>query len=122
MLGRLDYALMLDRGNNDLSRHCFHCTSNAQNGQIVGLRAAAGENQAVGLGASQVRAEDRGDSFPRVLQHPMGTLARLMLAGRIGITLGITTHHGLDNLRPGGSSGIVIEINGFHLSILGNFG
>jgi hypothetical protein len=45
----------------------------------------------------------------------MCTLTGLVLAGRIGIALGITSHHGLDDLGPGGGSGIMIKIYRFHL-------
>ena len=106
---------MLDRGNYDLSRPGSACSGNAQDCKIVGLGPAGGENQAVGLGAGKICAQDGGNFFPGVLQCPMRTLARPMLAGRIGVALGITPHHGLNDLGPSGSGGIMIKIYWIHL-------
>jgi hypothetical protein len=75
------------------------------------------------LWAGKIRTKDEGDALAGILQYPMCTLTELMLAGRVGITLGITPRHGLDDLGPGGSGGVMIQINCVHyLSILGSFG
>ena len=46
-------------------------------------------------------------------------LARLMLAGRVGVARRIAPGDGLDDFRPGGRGGVVVEVDRGHVPIIG---
>ena len=92
--------------------------SHPQDGQVVGLGSAAGKDEPVAAGSGQIGVENRRDPLPGVFQHAAGLLAGLMLAGRIGIILGVTPPHGLHHFRPGRRCRIMVKIDGLHEQIV----
>ena len=92
---------------------------NPENREIIRLGSAAGEDQPIGLEAIQVGPQDFGHPLPGVFQNAAGLLARLMLAGRIGISGRVAAGHGLDDLGPGRSCRVVVQINVIHPAIMG---
>ena len=58
-------------------------TADPENGGVIRLRPAAGEDDLFGL-----RAEHRGDGAARVVEHPPGVLAKLVNARRVAEHLG----------------------------------
>ena len=56
-----------------------------EEGEIVGLGAAAGENQAVGGAIGQISAEQASDFFAGIFQNAAGAATGGMLASRIGV-------------------------------------
>ena len=92
---------------------------NPENGEVIRLGPSAGEDQPIGLEAVQVGPEDFGHPLPGVFQNAACLLARLMLACRVGISGRVAAGHGLDDLGPGGSGRIVVEINVVHQAIMG---
>ena len=82
----------------------------AENRQIIGLGAAAGEDDLGGLAWIS-----DGDLPPRRFQPLLGGLAEMVDAGRVTIHLTETRHHGLQNLGSDGSGGVVVEVEVLHL-------
>ena len=79
--------------------------------QVVGLGAAAGEDDAVGVAARHVRADQFADPLAGVFQHAPRPPAELVLAGRIQVRLGVAGAHRLDHLRQQRRGGVVVEID-----------
>ena len=95
---------MLARGGRG-ARH-------AENGEVVGLRAAAGEDD-----LRRRRVDERGHLAARGFQPLLRRLSEMVDAGRVTIHLSEARHHRLENLRRDGSGGVVIEVEMLHLDL-----
>ena len=111
--GGFQYGSMFDRRNNETAGRL-----EAEEGQVVRLGSAAGEDEPVRLVAVQVGPQDFGHALAGLFQHAARPLSRLMLAGRVRMAVRVAAGHGLDDLGPSGRSGIVVEINGVHQAIM----
>ena len=117
-LGRLDHAGVFDRGDDDVCGRSFLGLGDPQDGEVVGLGAAAGEDEPVRLEVAEVGAENFGDLFAGVFKAAAGVLARLVLTGRVGVALGEAAGNGVSDLRAGRRGGAVVEVDRFHFQII----
>ncbi len=84
----------------------------AQEGQVVGFRAAAQEDHFRG-----VRMDQRGYLPPGGFQLLLGGLAEMVDAGSVTIHLTETLDRRLQNFRSDGGSGVVVEIEMLHVDL-----
>ena len=98
---------MLDVGGDDVA------VGDAENGEVVGFRAAAGEDNFLGRAI-----EESGGLAARAFQGLFGVLAGLMDTGGIPESLTECGEHGVNHRGGDWRRGIVIEIIALHLSIL----
>ena len=119
-LGRLDHAGVFDRGDDDLSgldavRRTWAIPRTAR---LLASVPLAGENQPVRLEVAEVGAENFGDLLAGIFQAAAGTLPRLVLAGRVGVTLGEASGNGVGDLRAGRRRRAVVEVDRLHFQII----
>ena len=82
----------------------------AQHRHVIGLGAAAGEDDLGRRGVDQRRQLPPGG-----LQPLLGGLPEMVDAGSVTIHLTETRHHGVQDLGRDGSGGVVVEIEMLHL-------
>src|SRR4051812_13200092 len=62
--------------------------------KIVRFAATAGEDESIGIAARELRAEQFGNLFPRILESPICASTFGMLARRVGVLLRFRRRHG----------------------------
>src|SRR4051812_1620497 len=101
---------MLDGAGDDMLARGVGCARQTEYGKIVGLGAAASEDD---FGRGSV---DEGSHLAaRGFQPLLRTLSEMVNAGRVTIHLSETRHHRLENFRSDGCGNVVIEVEMLHL-------
>jgi hypothetical protein len=85
----------------------------AENGGIIGFRAAAGEHNFGGTSA-----EERGYGFASLLDGVAGSLAKLVHGTWIAEFSPEVREHGLEHLRMHRRGGVMVEIDALHMFAL----
>jgi len=114
MRGHLDDGGMLNRGNDEMISLVAMGQAIALEGEVVGLGAAAGEEDLVG-----VATEQGGDLGARLLDGAPALLAVPVGAGGVAEGGDNERQHGGGDLGVDGCGGVVIEIDRQHLSSSG---
>ena len=102
--------MMFNLGSNDV----IACPSYAEDGEIVGLRAAAGE-----YNLSSAASEQFGDGLPRPLNRRPRVLSVMMNRLSIAKLLEIIRTHRLKHFGKKRSGRITVEVYPVHESIVG---
>ena len=101
---------MLDGAGDNVLVRGGRGARHAENGEIVGLGAAAGEDDLRRGGV-----DERGHLAARGFQALLGGLSEMVDAGRVTIHLSEARHHRLEDLRIDRCGGVVIEVEVLHL-------
>ena len=102
---------MLDGAGDDVPGCGGRGARHAENGEIIGLGAAAGEDDLGGTGI-----DERGHLAARGLQALLGGLSEMVDAGRVTIHLSEARHRRLENFPIDGRGGVVIEVEMLHFT------
>ena len=113
--GWSDHAGMFDRRDNHLPwRSVGPTPGQTEHCEVIRLGPATGKNDPVGDRPADGRPEVFTDRFPRFFQDLLGSLAGAVLTGRVGMNLAEATGHRLDDFRPGGRRGVMVQVDQFH--------
>ena len=106
---------MASRGPTIAARRCPRPGSlkKAEEGEIVGFGAAAGEDDAVGVAADGLCADQLADALTGFFEPVAGAAAIFVLAGGVQVRGGVALAHGLDDFRQNRGRGVVVEVNRF---------
>jgi len=80
-------------------------------GQIVRFRAAAGENQLIGVHSRGAGAEDFGNANSRLFEGSPGLTAGVVLAGGVAVITKGRFAHGVGDLGQYRGGGVVVEVD-----------
>jgi hypothetical protein len=111
--GRLDNAGMLDSGDDQSSLGSLYgiATQESQQGQIICFGATTGEDNSIGLPATDTSSQQLANPLAGVFQGPTGQSARFVLAAGISQIAERSLVNRLGHLGQYRCSGVVIEIN-----------
>src|ERR1035437_5264587 len=104
-----EHGRVLDGAGDDVLGRGGRGAGEAEDGEIVGLGAAAGEDDLGGTGI-----DERGHLAARGFQALLGGLSEMVDAGRVTIHLSEARHHRLEDLRIDRCGGVVIEVEVLH--------
>ena len=105
----VEHRRMLDGGRDDVAARPCGRACDPEDGQVVRLRAAAGEDD-----LPRIAADQPGNLPPRPLQPLLRRLPEIVDAG--GVTIHFETRHqGLHHFWGNGGGGIVVEVKPLHL-------
>src|SRR5262245_17767846 len=99
---------MLDRGADQVPAAIPKKPRRAENGEIIGLRAPAGENNLARLGAKQGSRTVAG-----IIECSPRGAAEMVHARRISPSFVERPNHGLPDTSVDRSGRVVVEVNGF---------
>ena len=114
LAGGVKHRVVLDVRGDDVLRGALRRFDNSKDGGVVGLRAAAGEDDFRGPSVNQVRQFFAGvfDSRLRSLAEPVNRAGVAVVLGEVGL-------HRLEDFRRQGRRGVVVQINSAHHYRLG---
>src|SRR6185369_11858557 len=108
-LGRVQDGVMLNGGGDEVVAGC----EDAEEGEIVALSAAGGEDD---LGGAAVK--HAGDGLTRVIDGGACVLALLMDGTGVAVVLEVERTHCLKDLRKERCGGVSVHVNALHTTIL----
>lgn len=101
--------MVLDRGGDEMAAGVGRAAQKAEKREIVGLGAAAGEDDFLGIAV-----EERGDLTAGHFEALLGDLAVMMDTGGVAGSVAQHGGEGFKNLGRDGRGRIVIEVSALH--------